>query len=452
MKSSPDVTSVGKGRKQLLLIELNEVNFDVAQRYVGPLRLRHIDRLLQGHAIRTRSEASYEQLEPWIQWVSAHSGLTAEQHGVFRLGDIVGSNVPQVFEQLEAAGLSVGCVSAMNAENRLRAPAYFIPDPWTKTPSDGSFWSRSLGDAISQAVNDNANGRINARSAGVLGLALLRFANPRHWPLYAKLSFASAGAPWRKALFLDLLLHDVHASLMRFHRPDFSTLFLNAGAHIQHHYFFNARTDNPRKSISNPEWYVSAHVDPFAEMLQVYDAILGGYMDRPGVDLIVATGLTQQPYDRVKYYYRLKDHRTFLQRIGMDFTEVHPRMTRDFLVEFASSEQADAGERLLQAVRHQATGQRIFGEIHNRGRSLFVTLTWPDEISSDFEIEYPLGSMALHPCVVFVAIKNGMHLGEGFAFFSGASTAHAPANGAHVSSLYGVIRGFFGLPADRTAT
>src|SRR5688572_25599283 len=109
MKSSRDVTSVGKGRKQLLLIELNEVNFDVAQRYVGPLRLRHIDRLLRGHAIRTRSEASYEQLEPWIQWVSAHSGLTAEQHGVFRLGDIVGSNVPQVFEQLEAAGLSVGC-------------------------------------------------------------------------------------------------------------------------------------------------------------------------------------------------------------------------------------------------------------------------------------------------------------------------------------------------------
>ena len=134
--------------KRLVLVELNEVNFEVAQDYVDVLKLKHFKALLSGPRVRTSSETVYEKLEPWIQWVSAHSGKTAAEHGVFRLGDIVGTGVPQMFEQLEAKGVSVGCISAMNAENRLKSPAYFVPDPWTATPTDGSFWSRELGAAV----------------------------------------------------------------------------------------------------------------------------------------------------------------------------------------------------------------------------------------------------------------------------------------------------------------
>ena len=144
-----------KSPKRLLLIELNEVNFDVAKTYVDKLGLAAFGRLLSGRSILTSAEANYEELEPWIQWPSVHSGLSSAEHGIFRLGDMVGSGVPQIFEQLEQQGLRVGCISPMNAENRLRAPAYFVPDPWTQTSSDGSWWSRSLGAAIAQAVNDN---------------------------------------------------------------------------------------------------------------------------------------------------------------------------------------------------------------------------------------------------------------------------------------------------------
>jgi hypothetical protein len=438
------MTTQGRRAKRLLLIELNELNFDVAREYVQRKGLRHLERLMRRHAIRTSSEQRYEKLEPWIQWVSAHTGLTADEHGVFRLGDIVGSRVPQLFEELEASGLRVGCVSAMNAENRLAAPAYFIPDPWTRTPSDGSYWSRSLAHAIGQAVNDNAQGRISGRSKLALLLSLLRFAQRRHWPLYARLGFGSRGKPWRKALFLDLLLHDVHAALMRRRRPDFSTLFLNAGAHIQHHYFFNARAGQPA-ALANPAWYVAPQEDPFGEMLEVYDAILADYIDLPDTDLIVATGLTQQPYDRVKFYYRLRDHADFLRRLGVPMRTVQPRMTRDFLVEFDTPEQAREGERLLRAVHEAGSGTPIFEDIDNRGDSLFVTLTWPREVTPDLEVRHEGGVLALHPHVAFVAIKNGMHRADGYAFFGAGSALHAPPDGAHVSRLYHAIRGFFGL-------
>src|SRR5205085_285235 len=110
-----------------------------------------------------------------------------------------------------------------------------------------------------------------------------------------------------------------------------STLFLNAGAHIQHHYLFNSPPVRAQSTLRNPAWYVPEREDPVAEMLQLYDEILAEYLAMPNVDVIVATGLSQRPYDRVKFYYRLKDHGEFLRGLGISFHTVQPRMTRDFL-------------------------------------------------------------------------------------------------------------------------
>ena len=73
---------------------------------------------------------------------------TFNEHKIFRLGDFVNSCDEQFFEKVERAGFLVGAVSPMNASNKLKNPAYFIPDPWTKTPSDGSFFSKSITEAI----------------------------------------------------------------------------------------------------------------------------------------------------------------------------------------------------------------------------------------------------------------------------------------------------------------
>lgn len=437
-------------KKQLILIELNEINFDVAKHYAERFRLRNFSKLISGgSAAVTSSEKNYAELEPWIQWVSVHTGLELKDHGVFRLGDIVNSDAPQIFELVEAAGNTVGCVSAMNAANRLKAPAYFIPDPWTLTPSDASWWSRALTGAIGQAVNDNAQSKITLKSLAVLFAGVVRFARFGNYRHYLRLALTSRGRPWRKALFLDLLLHDVHFGLFKRREPGFSTLFLNAGAHIQHHYFFNTKllVDNTSR---NPAWYVAGDEDPMADMFQVYDSILGDYLNLPGdVSLIVATGLTQRPYHRVQYYYRLKDHQAFLRSLGIAFRAVHPRMTRDFLIEFESVDAASAAQSCLKAVVSAPGGKPIFEEVDNRGDSLFVTLTYSDEIGPDFMVQSGGGLINLGRQVSFVAIKNGMHDPEGFAFLHGEVAALAPFDGAHVSGLFYVIARFFGLNLTR---
>jgi hypothetical protein len=436
-----------KRARRLVLLALNEVNFEVVREYIETETLPNLKAVLGGHFIRTHAESDYEKLEPWIQWPSVHTGKEAAAHGLFRLGDIVGTQHRQIFELAEQHGIKVGSISAMNAENRLAAPAFFVPDPWTQTPTDGSWWSRVLSRAISQAVNDNASGRLTFASKMALAGGLIRFARPRSYRVYLQLLSNSRRRPWNKALILDVLLNDLHLKLSRKTSPGFTTLFLNAGAHIQHHYFFNAAPVRKRTALKNPGWYAPSSFDPILDMLKVYDGIVKDYLDDSDAETIIATGLSQSPYDRVKFYYRLTNHADFLRMIGARFGGVVPRMTRDFLIECSSADDAIFTAKLLASIMVTGQEKPLFGEIDNRGTSLFVTMTYPDEVGESTTISISDATIPLQPHVSFVAIKNGMHNSEGYAYFSPGVAPFAPSDGNHVKELHSSICNYLGIPS-----
>jgi len=95
--------------QQLLLLEFNEVNLDSVRYYAERRLLPNLHRLIENNGwATTTSEQRYEDVEPWIQWVTAHSGRSLEEHRVFRLGDIVQHELPQIWEFLEGAGSGWG--------------------------------------------------------------------------------------------------------------------------------------------------------------------------------------------------------------------------------------------------------------------------------------------------------------------------------------------------------
>ena len=284
--------------RRLLLIELNELNFNVVGEYIeAGYSLPNFSRLLKFENRVTTSESQYHLLEPWIQWVSVHSGKTFDEHNVFRLGDAVLKKPEQLFELLESRGVRVGAISPMNALNALASPAYFVPDPWTDTPSDGSILSRMLTTAIRQTVNDNSEGKITVKSKFFLAVCLLFLVRPTSYLKLIRKLLGSRGRSWQKALFLDRFLHEIHITLLRRSKPHFSTIFFNAGAHIQHHYFLNSISSLATEK-TNPDWYVDRMEDPFADMLTEYDDIIGELLDQDKWEIIVATGLTQRPVER----------------------------------------------------------------------------------------------------------------------------------------------------------
>lgn len=398
---------------RLLMIEINEVNFDFVRAYVGRGVLPTFARLIAQHGLReTASEQSYVELEPWIQWVTAHTGKTLADHGVFRLGDIVNRpDLRQVWEQLEAAGVSVGAISPMNARNACVAPAFFLPDPWTPTSAAGGALLRRLHAAVAQMVNDNASGRVRPESLAALGAGVLRWAAPGNYGRY--LSHAlRIREPWQRALVLDLLLSDVFIAQVRRTRPAFASMFLNAAAHIQHHYLFNAAVyDGPN---ANPAWYVAAERDPVLEVYALYDRILARLLAAfPDARLMIATGLHQDPHPVNQFYWRLRDHADFLTRCDVPFVRVEPRMSRDFLVFCADAAQARAAAAILGAMTAD-NGTPLF-EVDLRGHDLFVMLTYGEDLPP--ELGWRSGGRrheGLRKQCAFVAIKNGGHNGVGY--------------------------------------
>jgi hypothetical protein len=403
-------------KNKTILLGLNELNFDYINFYINQGLLPSFKKIFEIQPpVETVSEKEYKLLEPWVQWVTVHTGKTYDEHKVFRLGDIVNNpKISQIFEELETEGLSIGAVSPFNAENRLKNPTFFVPDPWTKTNPSGNWIVKELYQAVHQSVNDNAKSKLNMKSMISLGLGLLLYVPFSRWFHYVK-TILKAKNPGAKALILDSLLADVHLTLWKKYKPDFSNLFLNSGAHIQHHYLFNSKAY--QGDLKNPDWYCPHGFDPLIQILSEYDSQIGKLLKLKDVKLIIATGLHQQPHEHLTFYWRLKEHVKFAELIGIkNFSEISPRMSRDFLVKFNNKPDASYAENLLNSFYASKDDIKIF-EVDNRGTSLFVELVYPNDIEDNDSIYSKESNLKLEnfkSYLAFVAIKNGEHNGIGY--------------------------------------
>ena len=108
---------MSKKLASLILIQLNEINFDYLKKhYLEKYPFPGFKKLLSEFDMQiTHAEDKYELLEPWIQWVSIYSGKKFDQHGVFHLGDTEQiSSENWLLDKIEKSGLSIGSVSPMN--------------------------------------------------------------------------------------------------------------------------------------------------------------------------------------------------------------------------------------------------------------------------------------------------------------------------------------------------
>jgi hypothetical protein len=399
----------------MILLALNELNINLIKGYINDGKLRNFQNLFKNGIVSTKSETDYSLLEPWIQWVTVHSGLSFKEHGIFRLGDIVGNiNVPQFFEELEKQGLTVGAISPFNVENRLLNPSFFVPDPWTQTKASGSYLLRKLSFALSNLVNSNASGKFKVQYLLWLVIGFLAYVPVTRWMKIYNI-VREIQKPGGKAILLDKLLAEVFLSNKRKMKPDFSYLFLNGGAHIQHHYFFNSKSYTG--SNENPDWYCPKGWDPVFEILQVYDDILGD-LNATGEKLLCLTALQQVPHEENTYYWRPLNHNEFLIECGLRAPfKVLPRMSRDFLVTGDNEADVIEFEKILSSFVDSQSGKSVFA-VDNRGLSLFVEIIFNDEIGLNLTFKNSVGVEIgnLISKLVFVAIKNGKHDGTGFIF------------------------------------
>ena len=72
-----------ENKKKLIFIELNEINFDIVKKYNSKFNFKFFNKSFFKQLKKTYSEDDYNLLEPWIQWVSIHTGKRAQDPNMF---------------------------------------------------------------------------------------------------------------------------------------------------------------------------------------------------------------------------------------------------------------------------------------------------------------------------------------------------------------------------------
>ena len=94
---------------------------------------------------------------------------------------------------------------------------------------------------LSEAVNDNSEGKLSIKNKIIILFLFLYFFRGKTLFKLINYFFKSLNSKWYRAIIFDLLLHRIHLSYLKKFEIDFSTIFFNAGAHIQHHYLHNSK-------------------------------------------------------------------------------------------------------------------------------------------------------------------------------------------------------------------
>ncbi len=160
-------------------------------------------------------------------------------------------------------------------------------------------------------------------------------------------------------------------------------------------------------------------------------------MNDTAYKFIISTGLTQTPFENPVFYYCLKDHASFFKKLGLHFSSIDTRMTRDFLVKFASNVERDKFKHEIEKVVLDES--KLFGHIDIRECELFITMDYPKEINKN----HIYNGIRILDEVVFVAIKNGEHNGEGFLFVDEDLPKINDIYDNHIKNLYGYIDKIF---------
>lgn len=382
---------------RVILLEFNELVLPLIRRFMEEGHLPNFRRLYDtSDCFRTDAGEEPPYLEPWIQWVTIHTGLRREEHGLHSLDAGHRLRSPRIWDYVSKAGkeswicgsMNVGCDEGFRG-SMLPAPRTTMIPP---TPEGlRPFFS---------FVRRNVLGHVNSQSPSGMSesLEFLRFM------LRNGLSSSTVSAAcrqilrekrtgryhWRRALILDLLCADLFRSIWRRRLPAFATLFLNSTAHLQH-YHWREMEPSAFSLHSDPD-RVREYGNAVLLGYRGLDAILGRILAMAGKEttIVLASALGQQPHTGYEHSggrqtYRVRDFDGFLVLAGLTTCrEIAPVMAEEFFLRFDSEEEAGSAEGLLLRLR---LADQPLMRLQRAGTELFAGCAMRSAVADDAYIE-----------------------------------------------------------------
>jgi hypothetical protein len=333
-------------------------------RFIADGKLPNFARLRESSEVFI-SDAEEEEpyLEPWIQWVTVHTGVPYSEHGVFRLSEGHKLQHKNVWDSVSEAGGPIWVCGSMNANREKGTKGYLLPDPWSADLLPQPEALLPYFRFVQRNVQEYTNDRVPLSKSDYL--SFMRFmiahglsANSVASILRQLLSEKKTGTGrWRRAFILEKLQFDLFSAVYRRIKPAFSTFFLNSTAHMQHLYWrymepglFTVALDQ-KKGLE----YELSILEGYTAM----DQLLGRMLELVGkqATVMLSTALSQQPclrYEEAggKRSYRPKRFAQLLSFAGIT-TPCHaePVMAEQFWLSLDSVAGATDAEMKLASLR-----------------------------------------------------------------------------------------------------
>lgn len=331
--------------KNVLIIELNEFNTDLIQNAIKQFPLPNLAKIWNFPRVTYKSPDRYNSgyLEPWVQWVSIHSGVPSKDHQIKHLGDVPSLSFKQCWEVLSQHHITTGVWGVMNgACQSAKEVPFFIPDPWT-------FTERARPEELNHLLELPryvAKNYQNLSKVALIGKAwkLLKFiAQSGQFKAIFKETLHLGKTLLKNGMhhyvyisFFDYIQTRLFSEYKKKYNPKVSILFLNSLAHLQHHYW-----------REGPENITPQILHGLKQMDRVFGYLLNTF---PNDALVVHNGLSQMNTNHEKPWvlYRQKDPANFLKALHMPFVRVEQHMTHDGHVFFNTQEDRDAAYESLK--------------------------------------------------------------------------------------------------------
>lgn len=422
---------------RVILLEFNELSPTLMNRFINQGQLPNFKRLSEESGVYlTEAEERAPYLDPWIQWITVHTGLNFREHGVERLNEGHTVHEKRVWDFVAEQGDPVWICGSMNVGYRPGVKGAIMPDPWATHVAPTPEALTPYFSFIQRNVLEYTNSRVPLTRADYVRFVKFMAQHglsPSTMVAIAKqLAKEMRGQDrWKRAVILDKLQFDVFRHYYKTIKPRFSTFFLNSTAHFQHFYWRNMEPEifTVKMSPEEAAKYESAILFGYQEM----DRLVGKFIDLAGRDatIVFATAISQQPYLAYeekggRQVYRPSKFEALVRFAGVpEPFKVAPVMAHQFHVYLENDAAAERAERLLrgltvngkQAMAVVRTGTQIFSGCHvydNLAANTQLTSTETGQSANFFDLFYKIEGL-----------KSGMHHPDGMLWIRRPDRAHS---------------------------
>ena len=426
--------------KKVIVLEFNELVPHLIDRFIAEGKLPNFAKL-RGESLVAITDAKEEfpNLEPWIQWVTVHTGLTYAEHKVFDLDDGPKLAVPRVWDMVSDAGKPVWVCGSMNAAvQKDRINGAVLPDPWaTGVEAYPSGYFDPFLDLIRPYVQEYTSGKPPVRPPAIIRFGRFMMTNGLSIKTITDTVSQLIGelrstSKWRRAVILDRLTFDVFRKVYNEQRPTFSTFFVNSVAHYQHYYWRNM--DPGLFTVKSEAKEQETFADAILYGYQKIDEIVGEILEMADdeTSIVFCTALSQQPmlsHEETggKRMYKPRDQAKLFAFAGITAKyEYAPVMAEQFHLIFATDAEAAEAADKVRALR-LASGEELM-LVRLNGNRIFSGCNLEAPPPAGSRIVSSASNQAIDFDAMFYpleTVRSGMHHPDGMLWIRTSERRHA---------------------------